>query len=431
MTKIATVGSLKKVRSNISSLNDNKGQRPEATMPFFNYLTVTDGEASMHIVDQRLWLYDSIFPEKKKIWAKGRAMIANALYNSKGLGIHGATPFLMNRHDELMFVSRAIQEAKTRIAPAADVYFGREDLRLGLNPDMQIAGINGDNTIFEDVLEAYREINPDCFFRRYDTDEGYSEKWELVANSDCKLSFDLMVKLNTILPKNSHNGLYMFMPLNEANDPRLTPAVTASKVNDHLKYLAALQNTAKVSKSNLMMWIKNTVMHRNSFNGIPSITPEDNIKMLRANPTWSVEENWNNAEQDRIGCEIFCIILVIIVSGKVLGGLIQICQGKEPTAFQGLDAIALRAMDFAASGTDFKGLGTNTGGGTGSGNGGTKETKETCALKTGYTWNDATQTCDLDEVKPPTKQWIEGVPNGVVVGVGGAVLAVGTGLIKL
>ena len=171
-------------------------------------------------------------------------------------------------------------------------------------------------------------------------------------------------------------------------------------------------------------------MHKNSFNGVSSITPEDNIKVLRANPDWSTADMWNSPEQDKIGCELICIILIIIVAGKVFIATIQALQGKDPPALEGLDNIANRALDFSASGSDFKGLGTDTGGNTG---GGTKETKESCALKQGYTWNAVTKTCDLDEVPPsaPSKQWIDGVPNGVVVGVGGAIVAVATGVIKI
>ena len=449
MTKIATIGGLK-TRSNYSNLNDNQGKRPDAVMPFFNYLTVTDGEASLQLAKQRLWLYDSIMPEKSHIWAKGKDLIDNALYNKNGLGVHGFTPFLGIQNDELRFVSRAIIDAKKRTAPAADLYLGRQDIRKGLNPDIAIAGIKGENdTVWDNVLEAYKQLNPGCF--RMDTAVYAGHPYPTVTNDftnfDCQTTFELMVKLNTQIPKTSHNGIYAFMPFADANNPLLTPPTTSAKVNDHRKYIAALQNTAKVSNSNLTTWIRNAVMHKNSFNGNSSITPEANIQDLRVNaenPKWSVSNNWNDSEaQAQIG---FCVdpiscallIVIIIVCAKSLGGIIQICKDKEPTSFQGLDDIALRALDFSASGSDFAGL---KGGKTD-----TKTTdKEKCNAKAGYKWNDTTGVCEkidtggggtgsdgaTDPPKAPSKNWIDGVPNGVVVAGGAVALGFASGVIKL
>ncbi len=456
MTKIATIGNLyRNVRSNISSLNDNRGQRPEAEMPFFNYLTVTDGEASLQLARQRLWLYDSIFPEKQKAWAKGKALIDNALYNSKGQGIHGTMPFLGLLDDDLRFVGQAIRDARKRTAPAADIYIGRDDLRRGLNPEIATAGlkgINGENTIFDDVLAAYKEMKPDCFYQVVNrmTDK---VRWEMLGG-ECAASFELMVKLNTQIPATSHCGMYIFMPFADANNPNLTPATTAAKVRDHQKYFEVIQNISKISSVNLKTWTKNAVMHKNSFNGIESITPEDNIKLLRLNPTWSTRDNWNNSEQDKIGLPLFAIILIIIVAGKVMIGMVQALQGKEPTALQGLDDIAKRSMDFVASGTDFQGIGTGGGGAGqtdeqkcnartgykwnkatetcektgGGGNGGGELTdEEKCDLRTGYTWNPETETCDKDGAK----QWIDGVPNAVTATGAAVVLGLATGVIKV
>jgi hypothetical protein len=442
MTKIATIGNLcRNVRSNISSLNDNRGQRPDAEMPFFNYLTVTDGEASLQLAKQRLWLYDSIFPEKQKAWEKGKALIDNALYQKNNIGVHGATPFLGLLDDDLRFVGQAIRDAKKRTAPAADIYFGRDDVRKGLNPEMQtvgIQGINGENTVFDDVFKAYKEMNPGCF--RLDTwSKPYPFLTDDFVNSECRTTFDLMVKLNTQIPTTSHNGLYIFMPFADANDPRLTPATTAAKVRDHQKYFEVMQNISKVSNTNLNTWLKNAVMHKNSFNGNPSVTPEDNIRMLRANPNQSTREHWDGSDSDKIGIAPLILLVIIIACGKLLIGMVQVLKDKEPTALQGLDDIAKRALDFTASGTDFKGIGTGaSGGGTGAG----QTDEEKCNARTGYKWNATTKTCekitagggggtDEEPPKPPSKEWIDGVPNAVTATGAAVVLGLATGVIKV
>lgn len=417
----------------VRGLNDNRGQPMANTMPFVNYLTETEGELSVGLAKQRLWVYNGLYPEKAKIWLKGKSMIDNALYNSKGLGVHGTTPYFGFVNDELRFVAKAIQDAAKKTQPAAKLYIGRKDLGKGLNPDIRnvgIRGINGGDTLFDDVFKSYKEMNKSCFQLVFNGGTPYLS--DTFVNVDCRTRFELMVKLNTMLPKNSHNGIYVFMPFEDANNPLKTPATTAAKVNDHIKYFTTLQNTAEISKDNLGVWLKNAVMHKNGVNGLTnSITPESNIELLRANPNLSTVDNWNNADQNSIqDFGITAIILIIIVCGKVLAGIIQVCKDKEPTAFDGLDNIALRAMDFAASGTDFKGIGgTGTGGG-GTGDGTKSQAQKDCEAKTGYTWNDTTKTCDKDEVPPTTgggvMAWIQENPlTSALIG-GGAALALGS-----
>lgn len=416
----------------MTKISKMRGYTVPETMPFVNYLANTEGELSLQYAKQKLWLFHHIFPDKEKIWAKGATLIDNILYNAKKEGVHGQTPFLGSVPPELNFVAQRILSAKNKFAPASgDMYIGRLDPRKGLNPEIGLIGINGADTIFDDAFKAFKEMNAGCFVHKFDMSNGQTKVTvtDSFINLQCQQTFELMLKLNTMLPKNSHNGIYAFMPIADANNPSLTPAVTASKVNDHLKYVAQLTNVAGLSNVNLKDWLRNCVMHKNAFNQIPSLTPESNIELLRANPQWSTKDNWNNEDQHKIGEPIsFMLILLVIVVAKSLGGLIQICKNKEPTAFQGLDDIAMRAMDFAASGTDFLGAGKDKDPNTGGGGGTTEDTEATCKLKTGYTWNALTKTCDKDEVKTPTKEWIEGVPNVAVIG--GAALLGGALLLK-
>jgi hypothetical protein len=364
----------------VRGLNDNRGRGIGKDMPFVNYLVTTEGELSLELAKQRLWVYNGLYPEKQKIWLHGKALIDNALYNAKGQGIHGETPYLGFLNDELKFVGAAIKAAAKQTQSATNLYIGRTDKGKGLNPDLRsvgLAGINGVDTIWDDAFKSFKEMNAGCF--RLEFNGGTPRLTDTFLNFTCESRFNLMVKLNTMLPKNSHNGIYCFMPFVDANNPNLTPATTAAKVNDHNKYFETLRSTAEISKDNLGIWLKNAVMHKNVFHGSESVTPEDNIKTLRANPDQNTKELWYSADTTGIGIAPLIIVLIIIVAGKVLGGLIQICKDKEPTAFQGLDDIALRAIDFAASGTDFKGI--KTGGGI----------DKNCP--TGYVFDEVEQMC--------------------------------------
>jgi hypothetical protein len=397
-------------------------------MPLVNYLTTTEGEFALQLQLQKLALFHHVFPEKNKIWVKGARMIDNALYNSKREGVHGSTPYFGTVPPELYFVAKKILDAKTKFAPAADVYIGRKDKAKGLNVEAYRLGINGADLAFTDIHKELERIYPNCVlttFTDYDENGGIIREYKGFENTSCNETLHMMMKLNNILPKNSHNGIYSFMPKADANNLRLTPSLTVSKVNDHIKYFNALAGSTKISNTNIKDWLRNCVMHKNAYNNIPSLTPEDNIMQLRNNPNWSTAQHWDSSEQDKIGCVVFCIILIIIVAAKALGGLIQICKDKEPTAFQGLDDIALRAMDFASSGTDFAGLGGGNGGDDGT------MTEAKCKAKTGYEWNAITKTCDKIDTggggngggnSTPSKEWIDGVPNIAVIG-GGALLA--------
>lgn len=326
MTKIAIVGNIE----------------IQEELPKLNWLMATEGELSLLLAKQRLWLYSQTRPEKGAIWAKGMSIVDNTLYQKNKIGLHGSTPYF-NLPNELAFLGKAIKIAAKKTSPANSDFLlldGRTSIKSGL--DIEKVGYL--------TVDEYERFRPDCI-ENYQFQDEYGE-WvtDKRIRAGCESDFRLMVGFNEKMPKTGHHSIYQFIT-DENNSNKWTPT-TQIKTERHKSFIGQVKRVTGLSFQNLGLWYKNAIMHRNSLNGLGDLTPEQNILQLKNNTNWDTLEYWDN-DQDSIKLDPFTIVLIIIVSAKAIGGLIQICKDKEPTAFDGLTDIAL-SPNFAASGKDHK-----------------------------------------------------------------------------
>ena len=398
----------------IRGLNDNKGRPMPDKMPFLNFTATTGGEFDALTAKQRLWILRHLQPEKDKIWDKGAMLVDNTLFH----GLHGKTPYFGSLPSEIQFVARALTAAKEKTGGASDMMFrASNDIRKGLDLD-SVQGIY-------DNIEDFRRDFPNCFRGYWDSSRNTWVKTNEVVQ-DCQHIFNFCMGFNDTIPKTAHHSIYHFTPTEELNDRTKHTQISVHKTLNHKDFFGGMQIATKMHPQSLSEWLKNCVIWRNSNAGMTSnLTPESNINLIRSNPNWNLETIALEETYliDRVGfclevftCAAFVLILVVI-SFKGIGGLIQICRNKEPSAFAGLTEIA-QSLNFGASGTDFKGLGTGTGGGTGGG--GTGENK-TC--DEGYTYDETLKKCVKDEPSGGVMDWIKENP------LTSAAAAIGTGIL--
>lgn len=327
MTKISIIGNIQGIKEEL---------------PKLNFLNTTEGELSLLLAKQRLWLYEQTRPEQKTIWRKGMTAIDNTLFQKNGFGVHGGTTYF-NLPNELKFVQLAIKNANSKTMPANRSYVvldNRTSLAKGL--DIEKVGYL--------TVDEFEQYKPECIYF-YDFQDEYGE-WvrDKRIREDCLSDFRLMVGFNDKMPKTAHHSLYQFVT--DENDRDKWTATAQIKTERHKSFIGQVKRVTGLSFQNLALWYKNAVMHRNSLNGLGDLTPEQNILQLKNNTNWDTLQEWDN-NHDSIRLDPFTIIIIIVVAAKAIGGLIQICKDKEPSAFDGLTDIAL-SPNFAASGKDHK-----------------------------------------------------------------------------
>jgi hypothetical protein len=323
MTKIAIVGNI----------------QVQEELPKLNWLMATEGELSLLLAKQRLWLYNQTRPEKGAIWSKGMNILDNTLYQKNKIGLHGATPYF-NLPSELDFLGKAIKLAKDKTAPANGHYVNLDN-RKGIEYGLDI------DKVGYLTVEEYEKFRPECVYIYTFQDEYGDWRDEKRMREDCLKDWQLMVGFNEKMPKTAHHSIYQFMT--DVNNRQKWTTTAQIKAERHSTFIGTVKKVTNLSFENLRLWYKNSIMHRNALNGLGDLTPEQNITQLVNNPNWDTLENWDK-QHDGIN-EPFTIILIIIVSAKAIAGIIQVCKDKEPTAFEGLTDIAL-SPNFAASGKD-------------------------------------------------------------------------------
>lgn len=402
----------------VRGLNDNLG-KPIGDMPIVNPLTKTQGEFMLELVKQRLAVYNDVLPQKSKLWRKGMAMIDNTLYNKNGAGLHGFTPYFGSIENELQFVAKATKEAAKRTNYATkQAYIGKQDIRRGY--DFRLDALNGIGANVFDTYEGLKDAGCVIVHQRYNPVLGHYENYEVIDNACFKL-VELLQELNNNLPKSSHQAIYNFI-----SDPNAAKWSSVAKIKavQHSQVIGEVSRVATISFDLLTTWQKNCIIWRNAERGAAGIiTPQDVIQKLVEDPNFDIVKFYNENKDNTaaIGEPItLTVALIWAIIGAIVAitGLIQVCKGKEPTAFSSLAGLA--TAQFAASGTDHK-TSTTTGGGE---NDTKTQAQKDCEAKTGYTWNDTLKTCEKDDVPPQNNgfnlvEWVKENPlTAGLIGVG-------------
>ena len=346
-------------------------------LTYFNPLTKTEGEALAQLVFQRLNTFEDIVPHKAKIWKKGKSMVVNALYNDKGIGIHGHTPYLGSVHPDLMFVAKAITEAQKKTNYAAGHYLGKKDIRRGYDfqIDTAINGVNDPN-IYEELRKAGCISVQEVFDERNGT---YSQVE--IYDPSCIKAFNTIDELNNRFPKSAHHALYNFIA-----NPNAATWTTIAKIKalQHSQLMGEMTRVSDIRANLMKVYQKNCIIWRNSERGAEGIqTPEMVIANLVENPSFDMVKAYEDRDQSKIG-EPFTLtvafVWALVGALVVITGLIQVLKNKEPTAFQYLAGI--KTPEFMASGKDHE-KDDDDGGG------------HSCGA--GYTWSNTLNKCVKDE----------------------------------
>jgi len=189
---------------------------------------------------------------------------------------------------------------------------------------------------------------------------------------DIQYKNELRSSLNNNLEKASHSPLYEFIVPSDYTKIKAVDAVLGDKIQRHRMFADFVSPQAGLERDNVRLWMRNGIKAQNgtSSQNIGALTPEDSILALASNPNLGYLNGAPHIGDFGISIAI-AIAIIIIASIVPIIALIQVIQGKEPTALQYLSTLTNLAgvgmgKDFAgAAGKIILPNGTGTGTGTG------------------------------------------------------------------
>ncbi|MEN9612071.1 MAG: hypothetical protein RLZZ628_2885 [Bacteroidota bacterium] len=298
---------------------------------FLNYSRMTDGELDLHLRREYALLLLGAHPEHPNTQnlKKGIEMINDALYK----GLHGgtSTSYFRGLGDGTMYFARAIAQAKSRATPAGGIleFVKRTSIRGGEDPLIQI-----DNTLEQCKGYLSNQGHWDSNLSQYVTGsdlKGYDEcQRRMIEENEIKRM------VNDHLEQGCPKWLYLFEPQSSLSNDATTKFQTKMKIADHQRMFSELSFHTKLSQSNLRLWTTLGVGRATAKKNIGVLTPEQAIGVLKSNsyhPGFKTQAEADAAEHIGDPITLICIAVIIFISATAAAGIIQTCQGKEPTAF--------------------------------------------------------------------------------------------------
>jgi hypothetical protein len=418
MTKIAHVHGISKI-----------GNIDVPKPVYLNYHTMTDGELSLQIMREKLVLFKSVHPESKltREWQAGIELIDNAIY--KGVhGLKGAT-WTPSYGVDLNKVKYAIQEAAKRFAPAGNnriELVDRKHVGVGSDPLIQV----------EDPHEACKFHLSNYF--NTSTYQYTTLPASVMQNNyeQCRKDIEATIKdknlLNKYLESSAHHVLYEFEKSADFyKQDKNVKLETLNKILEHKRMIPYLVQSTSLSYQNIREWADLGIRRRSSTKDLGAMSGIASTELLRQFPNLGCYDKYGNAidcndfnPDDHVGdfglSAAIGLAILIFTSATAIAGLIQVFQGKEPTAFgYGLRLLqgSVKALgkDWAGADLDIDIPDIPTGG---SGNGNTT-TPTPCGE--GMTRNATTGVCEAEKK--------EGISTNLLIGggllLGGALLLSG------
>lgn len=442
MTKISYVSGIAPTGQNTAAADYLlKGEAPVKGLDLgvFDYLQMTEGEATLQLLKKQAMMYAASYPSLRINWkgvfvnpyTQAQAIIDDAIYNGLHLNFD-SSDFNRLANATAGHFDGLVYAAKTAAAayyPATDMmlYRDRTNAGQGTDPSVQI----GEIISLENCQRWERLMNwtggETPTVKKMFSKETFQMEWfaQTISDADCQKRLEYRDAFNKYLPDSAPQLLYHFVTdafLRGGVNP-LDAVSLANVVNKkawHSGGVEMFSNVSTLSTSVLTEWLKTGIMAAHQKQGIAPLTPEEALMSFRDDPeSWNRSLLGDESRGYRIGEPITLTTLIIIAIAVFLaGGLVQIFQGKEPTAWK--YALDLFQKVISPSGTDWKpsgfptgGTGTNTGGGV------------TCPV--GYTKN-AAGLC-VPTVTTPTASSTISTKTMVLIG-GGVAAAAGLYLLS-
>ncbi|MEY4937796.1 MAG: hypothetical protein RIS64_4155 [Bacteroidota bacterium] len=341
----------------VAILRGGPGEIPEPA--FLNYSRMTDGELDLHLRRQYALLILGAHPDhpNTKGLKRGIEMLEDAIFK----GIHGLssnTSYFRGLTDGTMYFAKVINQARQRTAPAGNLIelYDRKGISGGTDPLIQLS---------DAPLECQKYYPGTASGGHWDHGAG---RWVNtgVATGDYKTynecvsriqkENEMKTMVNEHLEKGCPKWLYLFEPDSTMNKDAVK-FQTKVKITDHQRIFGELVSHTGLSASNMRLWTTLGIGRTTSAKGIGIVTPENAIQLLKENPTHTGATKADADRDPRVNEPITLLIIcvMILVSAASVAGIIQVCKGKEPTAFGYAEKAISAAWD--AQGTDWGGSG--------------------------------------------------------------------------
>jgi len=260
-------------------------------------------------------------------WSRSINRINDAVY--KGLANFTFTGLWNNEENE---VARAIRVLKTKTNPANGVA-----LSTRRNPSI------GTDLIELDGYESCQQFLNNNYGMSY----GSCVKAIDAANEYKRLLNDP----NKGLEKASLQFLYNWVTAADLNNEEL-PFENRYKMRQHKEHVFELERLTGLSSLNIAGWLHLGIMRRTALKVGEVMTPEDLIQFLKDNLDTPILDV-NDPRGEQIGSVVLIIAIAVLVLASFIGvsGLIQVAQGKEPTAFKYISQLS--TLTNSPGGSDF------------------------------------------------------------------------------
>ncbi len=400
MTKISYI-------DGVNAQNSNPIPPPQSPI---NWVSLTDGEAALALAKDRLMLLRAAHPDAKnaKTWDKAITWIDNAMFrglHSGAVALPGGGVFASREEQGIL---RFMKSAQSRFAPAmgdAFAFVGRKNSWEGIRE----LGHVGDIPI-EDCDKL-------CTYKSWSEEEGtYLDTIDTECMSKCTDRNLLAKDLMKIAAGSGHHFLYEYMTDAQLMLVRETKKY---KFDNQTQVISKFADITTISRANVRELFKTEIMRKNNELGIGAMIPELAINELIKEFDLTFDEVFTKYPEGRISGiggignpffpVAFWIILACVAAIIAVAGLVQVIQGREPTAFDRLAGFTRAIINptdkstiWSPEGVDFK-----------------NKNITTCPV--GFV-KDANNQCIPEPPKSETPSWLLPVAAGGLV-LGGLVLS--------
>lgn len=242
-----------------------KGVKP---LPYFNPLTMTEGQAYLTLMRDQALTLAQYYPENKT-YRKALDMIANNLNK----GVNGYRPYFGVVDKSLYPVARAIDVYHELRQPAVLPHMGGGKVAGSWTDESLIAGEIAPPADFFawwwSVDVAY--LKTKGFSGPASLKNGFGK--EITRLREYKIKYDTLLYIinlyNEKLDTFAHHPLYSFLPQRNQYPP--------SVVTKNILHSAGVQGMAQVgdfSTANMALWTRNSILRSNIAGGAGALSPE-------------------------------------------------------------------------------------------------------------------------------------------------------------
>jgi hypothetical protein len=389
MTRVSVIGKLGLIEKGgyanqhhkIYGETQTKGIAP----PMIDYLQMSSGETWAQLLKAQADMLALSYPSLKvnfegtqiNPYAQAGMLINDAIYK----GLHNNLD--VARFDRLATVTgghfdglaQAIRLAKNMAAPASDLIMlkDRNSLLQGIDPMKQI----GEIVTLDNCQRFSLARGASGGDTRMFSTETHQMEWfnSLGTDANCLTRIEYRKAFNEALPNSSHQLIYNWVTddfLRQGLKGQLDSVAIAQIVNKatwHRGGIEVFANVSTINKQLIAEWVKTSIMGANQRIGLAPMTPEEILVLMRDTPEgWGINVEKGDPGKDfKVGAIPFLVALGVFILSCLIGvaGLIQVLQGKEPTAFRYATDLFQKVLSPSPSDFNIPNITLPTGTGTG------------------------------------------------------------------